>query len=162
MKRILIAILALLLLVPLTSCGEKKQFSDDLSAKEIVNHALTTLADGINYTTAQSGYLDDYFLMPPYANDANVRFATDANNLNEFGIFHVSSDKLKDMETLLKDYLKRSYEANQAWYDSYIPAETPKLRDAEVKVMGNYVLYAIASQTDRAAFFDAAEAKLTE
>ena len=162
MKRIWIALLALTMLLSLAACGEKKQFSDNVAANELADHTLAALSDGVDYTTAQSGYLDDYFLTPSYVSDATVRFATDANNLNEFGIFHVSSDKVKDMETLLKDYLKKSYEANQAWYDSYIPAETPKLRDAEVKRIGNYVLYAIASPSDRTAFFEAAEAKLTE
>ena len=45
----------------------------------------------------------------------------------------------------------------ETWYDSYIAQETPKLRDAEVKVFGNYAVYAIASKEDRAAFFDAVE-----
>ena len=72
-----------------------------------------------------------------------------------FGFFHVTDGNADSMEALLKDYLTRSYEKNQSWYDSYIPKEIPKLRDAEVKVFGNYVIYTICSKEDRAAVFSA-------
>ena len=66
------------------------------------------------------------------------------------------------MAKLLRDYLAQAYEDNRVWYDSYMPEETPKLRDAEVKVFGNYVVYAIYSSADKATLFDAVKAALAE
>ena len=36
-----------------------------------------------------------------------------------------------------------------------MPGERPKLDSAEVKIVGNYVMYAILSDSDRTAAFDA-------
>ena len=82
-------------------------------------------------------------------------FATDGNNLDEIGIYQVTDGNANAMKTVLEDYLEDSLARNQSWYESYIPKEIPKLRDAEVKVFGNYVIYAICSKEDRAAVFSA-------
>ena len=82
-------------------------------------------------------------------------FATDGNNLDEIGIYQVTDGNANAMKTVLEDYLEDSLTRNQSWYESYIPKEIPKLRDAEVKVFGNYVIYAICSKEDRAAVFSA-------
>ena len=52
-----------------------------------------------------------------------------------------------------RDYLKEKYEDENAFIASYAPEELPKLKDAEVKVFGNYVVYAILSESDRATLF---------
>ena len=80
--------------------------------------------------------------------------------MDEFGIFHVTDGNAEDLETELEDYLEESYEQNKDWYDSYMPEETPKLRDAQVKVFGNYVVYVILSEADCEAAFEAVEKAL--
>ena len=162
MKRFLWILLVLSTTLSLAACTSAKKYADDLSADKLNKSAISSLADSVEYTTAADGFLDDYFTVPSYAKSVDIRFATDANNLNEFGVFQVEAGNAKAMETLLKDYLSKSYQTNQAWYDSYIPAETPKLRDAEVKVFGNYAVYAIADTTTRTSFFEAIESQLTK
>lgn len=160
MKKILLAILSLALLCSMISCGESAKYADDKAAKDLADTATQALGDNIAYLTAEDGFFDDYFAMPAYVTDSAVRFAPDTNNLNEFGVFHVKAGKANDMKDVLKAYLSDCLERNGSWYDSYIAQETPKLRDAEVKVFGNYAVYAIASKEDRAAFFDAIEGAL--
>ena len=160
MKKITLLMLTLCLLLTAVSCASAK-YADDKAITDLANLAFIKLSDAVHYSVAEEGYLDDYFSIPSYVSEYQIQFATDGNNLNEFGFFHVTEGNADSMEALLKDYLTRSYEKNQAWYDSYIPAETPKLRDAQVKVFGNYVVYAIATDEDRAAMFDAVDQLLT-
>jgi len=157
MKRILFTLLSISLLFSLASCGESANYADGVSAKALSDTATAALGDGIAYLTAENGFFDDYFAMPTYVTDSSVRFAPDTNNLNEFGVFHVENGKASAMKDVLRSYLSECLERNGSWYDSYIAQETPKLRDAEVKVFGNYAVYAIASKNDRATFFGAVE-----
>ena len=90
-----------------------------------------------------------------------MRIATGGDCIDEYGILHTDID-IEGAERLIREYLARSYEENRAFYDSYIPAETPKLRDAQVRVYGDYVVYAILSPADRDRLFDRIEACLSE
>ena len=90
-----------------------------------------------------------------------MRISTAGDRIDEYGILH-SDIGTEEAARLLREYLTRSYEQNRAFYDSYIPTETPKLRDAEVRVFGDYVVYAILSPEERSTLFARAEACLTE
>ncbi len=148
-----------LLLCVFASC-RGKDYTDDITAEALSKSILAALDDGNTYHAAAEGYFADYFELPADVTDYTVKLSADGNNINELGVFHVKNGKAKDLEKMLSDYLKRSYETNSAWYDSYIPEQTPKLRDAEVRAYGNYVVYAIFSTEDRAAVFRAAEEAL--
>ena len=159
MKQFFLMILSVLLL--LTPCGcQTVTYQDGTTSRELSTHAIHSLSQETAYIVAADDALDDYFQMPDFVRDYGVYFCSDRNNLDEFGIFHVSDGHAKEMEALLRAYLTKSLADNRAWYDSYIPNETPKLRDAEVRVFGNYVVYAILSKNDRAALFDAIESNL--
>ncbi|MBQ8432040.1 MAG: DUF4358 domain-containing protein [Clostridia bacterium] len=162
MKKFLCVSLALLLLFALPSCGDSTTFADGISVTTLGEAAVSALNDQKDYTQAGSGYLDDFFSVPDYVTEHTVLFSTEGNDINEIGIFHVTDGNAQAMATLLSKYLTDSYEQNAAWYDSYIPQETPKLRDAEVQVFGNYVLYGILSEADRTTVFDALREALTE
>lgn len=160
MKKTLLIALCALLLISLPSC-KGKNYADDVAVSTISQKAIVALGEQVGYITAGEGYLDDYFKVPEAVQEYTVFFAAEGNNIDEFGIFHVGDGSGKDMEAMLRDYLEDSYEKNREWYDSYIPEETPKLRDAEVKLFGNYAVYAIADEGDRALFFRTVEELLT-
>lgn len=159
MKR-LFAFLALTgVFFSLCACASAS-YSDLVPTDRLGAELLETLdADG-DYLTAEQDALADYFTLPDFVTDHTVYFRSDRNNLDEFGIFHAEDGRVGEMATLLSDYLDRSFADNRAWYDSYIPTETPKLRDAEVRTYGNYAVYAILSREDRARLFDALESAL--
>ena len=158
-KRILIAALCWLMLVSLSACNS---YADDIDTDNLATVGLNALSDGIDYVEADDDFLDDYFQNPAWVTDSEIYLAPTASNINQVGVYHVQDGHAEELEAMLAEYLKKSYEENGNWYNSYIPKETPKLRDAEVKRFGNYVTYAILNQTDREVFFGAIEKALTQ
>lgn len=159
MKKIAILMLSLCLLFAAVSCG-KSVYRDDLAVSSLANHVMESLAKTDGYVVREKG-LDSYFTTPEYVTEFAIRHAQDTNNIDEIGIWHVTDGNADAMKALLSGYLKESLEKNETFYNSYIPEETPKLRDAEVRVFGNYVAYAILSASDRSAFFSALETELS-
>ena len=158
MKRILIALLAITLLLCAVACT-KTSYKNDVAVTSLADAAVTSLSDGKEYSTADSDFLDTYFAMPDYVTASVIRFSTDGNDLNEFGIYQVTEGNADAMKANLSEYLTEFYELYNA---NYLPEETPKLRDAEVRVFGNYVAYAMLNDADRATFFDAVEKALKQ
>ena len=161
MKRIFLILLTLTLLFSLPACTNTR-YADNVKLDKLTQTVESALPTRNDYMTAEVGSLDDYFLMPDYVTESVVRFSMNAKNLDEYGIFHVTDGNATAMEKLLRGYLDKSYEDNHVWYDSYMPEETPKLRDAEVRVFGNYVVYAIYSASDKATLFNTVKATLAE
>ncbi|MBQ9784363.1 MAG: DUF4358 domain-containing protein [Clostridia bacterium] len=160
MKRTLIACL-LFISLSLISCGTR-EYRDDVDATALAERVTEELNEDtdlpLRYVKDDTGLLDDYFKAPDYITDHAILYAVSTNNINELGIYRVKEGHARELAALLKtDYLQASLEKNGAWYDSYIPMETPKLRDAEVRVYGNYVVYAILNAKDRETAFDTVE-----
>lgn len=145
----------------LGGCGRMtpRNYLTSLSAAEVADAAADGLAE--EFRTADADYLSDYVTLPQSGYTLCVRIATGGDCIDEYGILHTDIDT-EGAERLIREYLARSYEENRAFYDSYIPAETPKLRDAQVRVFGDYVVYAILSPEDRDRLFDRIEACLSE
>jgi DNA phosphorothioation-dependent restriction protein DptG len=160
MKRILLCLLVLLMLgTALTSC-QNENYIDNAEVNTLADSAVNVLNPEIKYLTPDEFYLVDYFDTPSYVKSYTLRRAMIGNNLNELGIYHVEEGKAEEMKNVLETYLDICYNTNKTWYESYIPQEVPKLRDAQVKVFGNYVVYVILNQEDRAAVLNAIEGAL--
>lgn len=158
MKRILI--LPSLLAVCLCGCTQRHTviYANDLSAEMLADTLETHLS--AEFRAAQADYLSDYVDLPQAGYQLSVRVAAAGDRIDEYGILH--SDIGTEMpEQLLRTYLTESYAQNQDFYDSYIPFETPKLRDAEVRCFGNYVVYAILDPQERNTFFTTIKSLLT-
>jgi len=167
MKKIFVTFLALVMLFSLVSCQRPERYNDDADIDVVIQKGLAALNDGIEYAEVEDEefYLSDFFTMPEWVDDAEIftvktQAAGVGYNINEVGIFEIEGKHTSEMQNKLRSYLSESYETNKDWYDSYMPEETPKLRDAEVKVFGNYVVYAILSKDDRATFFNAVQEEL--
>lgn len=162
MKRFFCLLLTLAALFCVPSCGRTVTYRDDLSISALTDTIRSALNHELQYSKADDQHFKDYFTMPSFVRERDVYFSTDGNNLNEFGLFRVAAGSAEEMEAHLKSYLASSLEKNREFYDSYIPEETAKLRDAEVRRYGNYVAYAILDRDGRQSFFSAIEKKLTE
>lgn len=161
MKRIFSLLTALTALFSLVSCMRAHSFTDTEMISEIAEEALDELDSPHLFLTDNTGFTDEYFPMPDYVTEHAVLYTGESENIDEFGIFHVRDGNASAMETLLRErYLAPCYEKNRDFYNSYIPNETAKLRDAEVKVYGNYVVYAIMSPSDRHTVFNAVRDEL--
>lgn len=159
MKRLLCAMLTALILISVCACG--KEYRDDLNATAVADELVKNLNGQNIYLSADLAYLGELQL-PDGVTDGIVRFSEEGNDIDEVGVIRATAETVKNVEKALSDYLKKSYTDNQKWYDSYIPKETPKLRDAEVRVYGNYAVYAILNDADKDAFFAAAETLLSK
>ena len=71
----------------------------------------------------------------------------------------IVGDDTAAVEAAVKDYLAQR---NEEWTGRYLVEEYPKLRDAEYKVFGRYVVYGILSEADKTALFDAVADTLAE
>lgn len=156
MKRILFLFLTVSILF-CSACNTPK-YRTDFPIYDLADQAIDALNPDIQYVRADRNYLDGYFPLSQSVTEQEIYFASDGNNLDEFGIFY--TDDPDDLAEDLRDYLEDSFEENKSFYDSYIPEQTPKLRDAEVRVFGNCVAYAILAKEHRDSFFSTIEKNL--
>lgn len=140
--------LLLSLTVALIACASTPRYVSDRSVADLCEVALDALdGDGLVYDTV--GITDDYFTLPDYVTEHAVLYCPDTDCIDELGIFRVESGKAKELAELLKtEYLAASYEKNRDFYESYLPKEAPKLRDARVECYGDTVVYTVLSPTD--------------
>ena len=151
MKKLLCAALALLLF---TACAGTR-YAADVPLGELCTRALDALGEE-EYRLDTVGITDDYFTMPDYVTECAILYSSRTDCINELGIFFVEDGRAKEFAALLRDsYLLPAYEKNREFYDSYIPSETPKLRDARVETFGNAVVYAILPTKEASDLFSA-------
>ncbi len=163
MKRIFVCFLLLATMVGAVACADTSDYTDDLTPDALAQRIGEALEDGVDYVKDDSDFMKDYFPLPDGVDAHTVHYARDTNNINEFGIYHVTGEGMEELKAMLTEsYLKASYLANRDWYDSYIPQETAKLRDAEVRTYGNYIVYAILDRDERETLFATVEDALRQ
>ncbi len=153
-----VALLALLCAIfILSSCG-KEEYKKDIDTKELAETLSQKTPTESAWVDEDQNFIEEYVQVPEYVKESYVYYAQNTNDLDEFGVFLVEEGKESAVRSLLtQGYLRKRYNDNLDWYNSYMPTETPKLRDAEVRVYGNCVAYAVLSPERRTAFFDECE-----
>lgn len=152
------SILTLLVCTTLFCGCSRAQFADDIPCDNIVDTMLSTLDDGEEYKEFDSAQRTFYFEDSDEADDYCLVYSLDTNDINEIGIFHASdSDSAKDIAEDCREYVEDMQQNSRAFIASYAPEELTKLDGAQVRVYGNYVIYAILPPTQAEAAFDAAE-----
>jgi len=131
-------------LLSLCSC-QNISYRDDISCKE-----LTDAAKNISekeYRSYGEDYLEYLLNDPSYCDDYSVIYSSEANDIDELGIFHA---KNKEDAKILFDMLKKHVDAmkkeQRAFIASYAASELPKLDSAKVGQFGNYVVYSISDE----------------
>ena len=117
-----------------------------------------------DYRLDTAGILEDYITLPDTVTEYAVFYSAETENADELGIFLCRDDEdAIELEQMLRTaYLDAFYEKNREFYDSYIPGETPKLKDAQVRRFGIAVAYAMLSPADQSAFFHAIDKYMQE
>ena len=85
-----------------------------------------------------------------------IRKTAVGTSIDEFGIFKAGKLTTAELKTAIEGYLQI---LRDSWMN-YQPEEKPKLDGAEIRVVGDYVIYAILSEADREAAFAAFENEL--
>ena len=146
----------LLALVFLLSACTGRSYRSDLSSAEVAR----SLSEGIGLDAdfGDQTLLSDQITVPDGA-DLTVCTAKSGTNIDEFGVWR--TDDPADARRQLETYLESAYRQNKSYYDSYIPDQTPKLRDAEVRVFGSYAVYAVLDPERKAELFRRAKELLS-
>ena len=138
----------------LSSCGGEEGNKKEIDTAKIAETLSKKISTDSKWINEDQSFIKEYTVLPKMVKSSAIYYAQDTNNLDEFGVFLVEPGSAKALrQQLMQNYLKERYDANREWYDSYMPTETPKLRDAEVRIYGDCVVYAILSPERRTAFF---------
>ena len=161
MKRIICAVFLLWLTVTFFSCSEGDLYRNDLPCAEILIAAEKQIPVDMGYEDIGVDHIKYNFDETALDDDHAFRYSKAAEDINEIGIFHAPDvSSRKELERLTKGYLETTLEEKGAFIASYAPRELEKLKKAEVRTFGNYVVYAILAETDRNVFFDTVEKML--
>ena len=159
-KTVCIALASVVLM--LASCNQGK-IEKDIDAAKIATQLSQVTPTESKWIDDDQDFIQEYVTFSEYIKESQIFYAQNTNDLDEFGVFEVEEGKAQEVRTrLMKGYLKKRYDENLDWYNSYMPTETPKLRDAEVRIYGNCVVYAVLSADRRIAFFAECEKLLKE
>ena len=152
------ALLVLMCIIFLLTGCMKEEYKKDIDAEELATVLSEKTPTDSAWISEDQDFIKEYVEIPEYVKESHVYYAQNTNDLDEFGIFEVEEGRANAVRSMLaQGYLQKRYSENREWYDSYMPTETPKLRDAEVRVYGNCVAYAVLSPEKRKAFFDECE-----
>lgn len=160
-KTIFLILCASLMLTLLAACSgdSKSTYSNNVAVADIGANFDEILSDGEDMAELSDTYIDGFMKLDiSDYEEYCVKIATKGISINEYGIFKGSdADHTTTIEAAVKDYLQFRVDT---WMSEYRPEEFPKLENAEIKVCGNYVMYAILSDEEKTAVFDAFENSL--
>ncbi|MBR2353576.1 MAG: DUF4358 domain-containing protein [Clostridia bacterium] len=160
-KACALLLVLVLSLIFLFSCGENKQYADGVSCEELMNTAKSVISAELGYTDLGNEQILYYFGKTDGYNDVCLRYSVRSETIDEIGIFHsVNEERAQEIGEHSEKYLAQMKEEQGAFIASYAPKELSKLEKAEVRQFGNYTVYAILSEEDRQAVFQALEERL--
>ena len=147
MKRSICILLCLAALLCLGACGKKAAWRTDVPLSTLAE-AVEKHLDGGSLAAMQESYLKGAMkLDPAIFADWLVKINAYGANIDEYGIFKAPEEAgVAAVKQAAEDYLKLR---RDTWMEEYMPEEKPKLTQAEVKVCGLYVIYAIVSDDAR-------------
>ncbi|NCC67524.1 MAG: DUF4358 domain-containing protein [Clostridia bacterium] len=155
-KTTVLLLCSILIFSALAACGGSSSYRTDVPAADIAAAVDAILADGADMAELSDTYITGSMqLSVGDYKDYCVKIASKGVNINEYGIFKgTDGGHAKTIKADLEAYLQMRLDS---WMPEYMPEELPKLENAEIKVCGTYVMYAILSDEERAAAFSAFE-----
>ena len=144
---LLLAFVALAALLAGCGGGKTKDVPvSDLADKVCAALGKSDMADpGANYVR---GYMRR---TPEEIGDYVILKNVMGTNIDEFGIFKAGTMDAAALKDMVDAYIKI---LQDSWMN-YQPEEEPKLKGAEVRTVGDYVMYAILSEADKTTAFKA-------
>ncbi len=164
-KLITISLLILSLALCLSACNVS--YRDDATSKEVADKMLGSVSIDGGCDSTDSDYVSLEFpsagTVESSVSDWYIYASKSTVTVDEFGVFHVKSGQdVNAVKKAVEEYVQYMQLKLEVYLQTYDPAETVKLENAEVFVCGNYVIYTILSENDTAAVKSAAEDLLKE
>ncbi len=163
-NKLISAFLALTLIIPalLCSCGtESVSYASDIAVSELVSAADNALGYSETLTEVPDDYIHGMMGIDTSAfADYAVKIRASGTNIDEYGIFKAPDGvPVSDIEAIARNYFRTRLDI---WMDEYMPEEKPKLENAEIEVMGDYVVYCILDEASKGTVFGAVKSALTK
>ena len=159
-KNIFVLFITIILL--LSSCS-KQEYKNDIPCEDLLFSTDIIQNSELEYTNYDDDYLSFFVNDIPECEDRIIIYSLEVNNINEIGIFHPSnSNDVEKMKSVLNNYISDMRQNQKAFIASYAAKELSKLEEAEVRSIGEYVIYVIASQEERSILFSEIENKLKQ
>jgi len=143
----------------LCACGDKAE-DVNVPVADIAAEVASALGKTDALTTVDDNWIKGWMKADVAQFDGHaVMINAYGANVDEFGIFKAGENSsVKDVQAMVEAYLQLRMDS---WMDEYMPEEKPKLENAEVKVIGNYVMYCILSDADADTAFASFESCLS-
>lgn len=141
--------------------GSSVTIADNVAVADLCTAVDALLENSSDFATMTDSYINGMMKIDPseFA-DYAVKLRASGANIDEYGIFKAKDkDSVEAVKKIVEDYLKMRVDT---WMPEYMPEEFPKMENASVKVIGNYVVYCILDEDTTAGVFAAVEDKLTE
>lgn len=160
MKRLTGILLAMVLL--LCACGgETVKVRAGVTAEEMGQAVESAIAARADLVVMTQEYIDGVMSLDTAdCEEVRVTVSSDGGSINEYGVFRMADEAAaKAFAQKVTDYLNGRV---QSWQPEYLPEQFPNLQKAKAETVGNYVLYTILSDSERAAASEAFSQLLTE
>ena len=153
-------VLCLTALLALCACGGGK-IRTDVAPADIANAIVNEMGSADAMTALDESYITGRMDIDlSNCAEYDVRLSTASINVNEFGVFKAKDvDHVEALDADVQAYLTMRLET---WMDEYLPEEKPKVENAQVRVIGTYVVYAILSESDSTLAFNTASEMLEQ
>ena len=162
MKKRIFAVLLTAVLLALPSCTKNTppSYRSDKTAVEVYSTVAEVVSTDAPLAAVDTDYVRyrmmlDTSIMEDYA----IYMQNTGSSLDEIGIIKAIGNDTAAVEKAVQDYLTQR---NEEWTGMYLVEEYPKLRDAEYRIFGQYVVYGILSEAEKTALFDAVSASLSD
>ena len=162
MKKSIALILVLAIAASLLISCTKESYKDDVSLDTLRGKIEELVSVDGGYTVLSDDYLTFYFNLPANVTERLVVQSVKSEDITEFGIFKTDAKNADAIKDAIENYLKSQEEILVPQVNMYAPNEAPKIRDASVKVFGNYVIYLVMESDTQNSVYSAIEALLAK
>ena len=159
MKKIALLTLLFVIVLCAVACAAVT-YKDDVATSDIAAAVDKKISNSDVLVTADELYFD--YFNKEYASlvaEYTIKYSASGSLFDEYGIFKVADAADTDkIVTMIEEFKQYRIDADMG----YLPLELPKIKDAKIKVVGNYVMYTFLSDADSTAAFSELEAMLTK
>ncbi len=137
-----------------TDVKKPEVFKNDITAVEFAERFDSILLNGTKLTAVDDDYING--MLELNLNDVTeyvLKIQTSGTEVDQYGIFKTTSEtKAEELADSVQSYLQM---LSDNWQNfNYLPEEMPKIKAAEVKSAGLYVVFVIATEDEKTAIFD--------
>ncbi len=159
MKKCLAGLTVFLCCILMIGCQSKPVYADDVSAQTVAHAAVDAIGSIDDYMDGTSNYYSYYFENEQAAalvDDCRLMFHKVETNVNELGVFRVANGgDTAAVEQMVQNYLEEQTEYLRSFAKNYSPEDMTKIDNADVKVMGCYVICYILTPEDEVTMLNA-------